>query len=114
MSYDEYWNGPAWLARVYRENYILRKRDEEWARWRQGIYIFNALLAVAPVIRPFTKDAKPGKYLDEPLPITKKEAREREEARERAGYEKALARRRAESKLAQEQEAEKQEGIENG
>ena len=105
MSYDEFWNGPVWLAKSYREAYETRLRNEEWARHRQGAYIYHAILCAAPVIKPFVKDAKPGKYPDEPWPLTQQEADERERQREIAGYEKALAQRRAEIEARKQKEA---------
>ena len=105
MSYDEYWHGPAWLCAAYREAHEMRMKREEWARYRQGAYIFEALLDAAPVIKPFVKDAKPGKYPDEPWPLTQQEADERERQREIAGYEKALAQRRAEIEARKQKEA---------
>lgn len=110
MSYNEYWRGPAWLCAVYREAYDMRMKREEWARHRQGMYFFNALMCAAPVIKPFVKDAKPGKYPEEPWPVTKKEADERERQREIAGYEMALARRRAEIEVRKQKEAIKDGG----
>lgn len=98
MSFEEYWNGPPWLAKVYREEYQQRQREAEWARWRQGLYVFNAIMCAAPVIKPFVKDAKPGKYPEEPFPITEKEAREQQERQEEEAYKKALEDRRAASK----------------
>ena len=98
MTYDEYWNGPAWLAQAYREAWDERQRREEWARWRQGMYIYNALLCVAPVIRAFAGDnVRPGEYPSEPYPMTDREVRECEEAREKANYEAYIARMEAAS-----------------
>ena len=116
MSYDEYWNGPCWLARAYREAHQMKQRQEEWARWRQAAYIFDALLCAAPIMKPFVKDAKPGKFPEEPWPLTQKEADERQEAKDRENYKKALAQRRAASDAEKKrrEEAKKQEVNGNG
>lgn len=117
MSYDEYWNGPVWLAKAYREAWDERQRREEWARWRQGLYVYNALLCVAPVLRAFGGDnVRALDYLSEPLPITEKEVREREEAREKANYEAYIARMEAASdrELKRRAEEAKKEAVENG
>ena len=106
MSYDEYWHGPVWLCAAYREAYDMRIKREEWARHRQGAYIYYALLCAAPVMRAFGKgEVKPGKYPDEPWPLTQHEADECERQREIAGYEKALAERKAEIARRKEMEA---------
>lgn len=97
MSYEEYWRGPAWLARAYREAFEIRRRREEWSRWRQGAYVYHVVMCAAPVIKPFVKDAKPGKYPDEPWPVSEEEARKQQERRDRENYEAYLARMNAQS-----------------
>lgn len=81
MSHAEYWLGEASLARDYREAFEMRQKREEWARWRQGAYFYDALLKVAPVMRAAFGSGKvePGKYPNEPWPLTEKEAKEMEE-----------------------------------
>lgn len=98
MTYDEFWNRNTTCHKAYREAYKLRIQQEEWARWRQGAYIYDVLLRVAPVLRPFAKGkVEPGKYPEEPYPLTEKEVKEREEAREKANYEAYIARMEAAS-----------------
>jgi hypothetical protein len=113
MSYEEYWQGPAWLARAYREAFEIKRKQEEWARWRQGAYVFNAIMCAAPIIKPFVKDAKPGNYPDEPWPITEAEAREQEERREKENYERYLAKMNADSEreLKRRREAAKKQEV---
>lgn len=98
MTYDEFWYGCPSLVRDYRKAYEIKRHNEEWARWRSGAYFFCALLKAAPVLRAFGKgDVKPGEYPAEPWPLTEKEAREREEAREKEKYERYLAKMNADS-----------------
>ena len=113
MSYEEYWQGPAWLARAYREAFEIKRKQEEWARWRQGAYVFNAIMCAAPIIKPFVKDAKPGNYPDEPWPITEAEAREQEERRQKENYERYIAKMNADSEreLKRRREAAKKQGV---
>ena len=94
----------------------MKQRQEEWARWRQAAYIFNALLCASPMMKPFVKDAKPGKFPEEPWPLTQKEADERQRAKDIENYKKALAQRRAASdaELKRRAEAKKQEVSKNG
>ena len=48
--------------------------------WIQGAYIYKVLEAFAPILPAFPKkNAKAGDYLSEPLPLTDKEAKQREE-----------------------------------
>lgn len=62
MSSDEYWNGDARACRAYR-----RKREEELKLqdemlWRQGAYIYQALICVAPYFNSI-KPQKPEEYI---------------------------------------------------
>lgn len=117
MSYEEYWQGPAWLAKAYRDAFEIKRKQEEWARWRQGAYVFNAILCAAPVIKPFVKDAKPGNYPEEPWPLTEEEAREQQERAQRNAYQKMKEKLFSEAKAERERRkeaAKKQEVNGNG
>lgn len=100
MTYDEFWHGPAWLAQAYRQATEEKRRQEEWSRWRQAAYFYHALLDVAPVMRAsFSKQkVEPGKYPEEPWPITEREAQAREDQRLKEEYRRELARLREASK----------------
>ena len=92
MTYEQFWNGPAWLTHAYREAYRDKLRNEEWARWRQGAYFYDAMLCVAPIMRAFGKGkVEPGKYPNRPWPLTEKEAREQEAAEKRQRFERFMA-----------------------
>ena len=52
MTYDEFWRGDPTLVRDYRKARDIRMRQDEWARHRQGQYVFAALMAVDPTPRP--------------------------------------------------------------
>lgn len=111
MTYDEFWYGDPTLVRDYRRARDIKLRQEEWARHRQGEYFMAALIAIAPVIKPFVKDAKPGNYPEEPWPLTEKEAKEREIRKERENTLRFIKQLEAESernkkKMKAEKEAE--------
>lgn len=98
MTYDEFWEGPAWLVRSYRESAELKRAQKNWEMWMQAAYIYDTLLRVSPVFRPFGKgEVKPADFMEAPYPLTEKEAREREEARERKNFFEYLARMEADS-----------------
>lgn len=98
MTYDEFWEGPAWLVRSYREAAELKRAQRNWEMWMQAAYIYDTLLRVSPVFRPFGKgEVKPADFMEAPYPLTEKEAREREEARERKNFFEYLARMEADS-----------------
>lgn len=93
MSYHDYWHMNTSAHKAYREAYEIRMKNDEWARHRQGLYFMQAL---AVALQGFSKSHEcKEKYPDEPWPITQKEADERQLQREKAGYELALAQRRA-------------------
>jgi len=97
MTYTEFWHSNTSVHYAYRKAYELRQAQTNWSLWMQGMYNFNALLCAAPVIRMTMGKGRvePGKYPDEPYPLTAKEAREREERRERENYERYIARMNA-------------------
>lgn len=108
MTADEYWNGSTSLVKSYREAHEMCMKREEWARWRQGLYVYNALLNAAPVIRTnFGKGkVEPGKYPEEPWPLTEKEAEERRQRDARERYYHMREKLMAEAKQARERRAE--------
>lgn len=89
MSADEFWHGSPIMAKIYREAWKLRLKKENRDMWLQGLYIYSALCAVSPVMHAFAKNGtKPIPYLDEPIPVTKEEIREKRERDARARYER--------------------------
>lgn len=94
MTYDEFWHGHPSLVQSYRRAWVLKREQRNWELWMQGAYIYDALLRVAPVMRAaFGKGrVEPGKYPEQPYPLSEKEARDREEAKRKAAFERALAR----------------------
>lgn len=111
MSWEEFWHGPSFLPQAYRKAQETKLRQEEWSRWRQGAYVYHALLDAAPVMRAsFSKQkVEPGKYPEEPWPITEKEAQMREEQRLKEEYRRELARLKEVSKRNTEQEGAKKD-----
>lgn len=79
MSYDEFWNKDVSLAWAYRRADQIKRERRNEELWLQGMYIYEALLDVAPVIRTtFSKTPpKPIEYRKKPYPLTK-EAAQRE------------------------------------
>lgn len=67
MSYDEYWYGDVYRARFYRKAYEIqvKRKDEEF--WMQGMYIYDALCRVSPILHAFSKSGtKPLPYPQQP------------------------------------------------
>ena len=70
MDYDLYWNSDPTLVKAYLESYKLKTKREqevlEWKMWKQGMYIYEALCDVSPVLHAFAKKGT------KPLPYSKK------------------------------------------
>lgn len=68
MSLDEYWYGDAYLVKFYRDAYKLKIRYDDVFMWKQGMYIYEALCDVSPILHAFSKNGtKPLPYRDKPL-----------------------------------------------
>lgn len=73
MTYKQYWHDDPLLLRSYlkAEEYRQIRRNNEF--WLQGLYVHIAIGDLVPVLNPFSKEHKARKYLDKPIPITRKE-----------------------------------------
>lgn len=93
MSYDEFWHCNTKVHKAYRLAWEQKKAYRNWEMWWQGGYIYEALLKVAPVMRAAFGKGKvePGKYSEEPYPLSNKEAEARREAHRRQKMERMLA-----------------------
>ena len=68
MTYDEFWNGDNEMPKMYRKAHQLKLREANQMAWLQGAYVYNAVGALAPALKAFSK-AKPQEYLDSPFPF---------------------------------------------
>lgn len=70
MTYDQFWRDDVTIAKDYLEAYkIKQKREDEinqWNIWKQGVYIYEALCDVSPILHAFAKKGT------KPLPFPKK------------------------------------------
>lgn len=89
MTYEQYWEGDPALAKFYRDAEELRNEKRNQDLWLQGMYIYDALCDVSPVLRAFAKKGtKPLPYPANPYPLTEKQRRREQEAKERKLAEK--------------------------
>ena len=65
-----------------------RKRKNE-ELWLQGMYIYEAIIDVAPALRPMG-GSSPTPYSKEPYPLTEEERKEREIRDEKLRFKKML------------------------
>ena len=83
MTPEQFWDGDPWLTRYYRkaDELSVERRNQEL--WLQGLYIYEALCDVAPILQAMAKKGtKPREYSKQPYSITenqrKREAIEQE------------------------------------
>ncbi len=103
MTADEYWNQDCTLTKYYLKAFEMRQKRKNEELWLQGLYVYEALGDVAPLLHAF---AKPGTtanpYPNKPYPRTAKEALEREIAEREARFEAARAKMKARANAEQE------------
>ena len=89
MTYEQYWDGDCTLVKYYRQAEELRNERRNQELWLQGMYIYEALCDVSPVLHAFAKKGtKPNPYSSRPYAISEKQIREEREERERKLAEK--------------------------
>lgn len=92
MSYDEFWHGDAYRAKFYREAYNIQIQHKDEEFWIQGMYIYDALCKVSPILHAFSKSGtKPLPYPDKPYMSTMKEQNDEEKKQKRIENERLIA-----------------------
>ena len=84
MTYEQYWDGDTEAHRAYLKAYKIQMADQNKMAWIQGLYVYEAIGALAPMLKAFAKGrARP--YVKEPFDLfaDEREAREEREAKER-------------------------------
>lgn len=70
MTYEQFWYGDPTIANMYLEAFKLKEQREaektKWITWEQGLYVYEAICDVAPVLRAFSKATKPLPYPERP------------------------------------------------
>lgn len=76
MSYELYWHGDPEAVRPYREADRLSMRRADRLAWVQGRYVYDAMGAMAPLFRTFSKRGA-RKYVEKPyMELADDEARQ--------------------------------------
>ena len=79
MTADLYWDDDCTYAKAYREADKLRWEKKNAELWIQGLYIYEALCDVSPVLRAFAKKGtRPQKYRSQPYDLFEKSAEQKE------------------------------------
>ena len=81
MTYDQYWRDDVTMPIIFRKAYRIKQEERKWQTWEEGVYTYEALCKVSPVLHAFAKNGtKPLPLSSEPHGIEKiRENREKEE-----------------------------------
>lgn len=85
MTYEQFWDGDPHLAKYYRQADEMRIERKNQELWLQGLYVYEALCDVAPILQAMAKKGtKARPYPEQPYSITEKQRRKEIEEKERA------------------------------
>ena len=89
MTYDQFWNDDASLVIYYRKANELAIERKNQELWLQGMYIYDALCDVAPILHSMAKTGtKARPYPEQPYTITEAQRKREREEQERRVAEK--------------------------
>ena len=91
MTYEQFWEGDPMLCKYYREAEELRNEKKNQELWLQGMYIYEAIADLSPILHAFAKKgAKAQPYPDAPYPITKKQRERIRVEKEKKTFDKGM------------------------
>ena len=80
MTYEQFWYDDVELTKYYLKAFELKEKREaeknKWARWEQGLYVYEAICYASPILRAFSKATKPLPYPRKPYGFEEKEKKE--------------------------------------
>jgi len=75
MTYEQFWYGDVSMPKYYQKAFEIKEKRKakktKWTIWEQGLYIYEALCNVSPILRAFSKARKPLPYTSKPYNIDK-------------------------------------------
>ena len=91
MTEEQYWDSDCCLVKFYREAEEIRRERFNQEAWLQGMYIYDALARIAPILHAFAKKGtKAQPYVAEAYPIGKKKMEDAQLKKERAKSQKGV------------------------
>ena len=85
MTSEQFWDGDPHLAKYYRQADEMRVERKNQELWLQGLYIYEALCDVAPILQAMAKKGtKARPYPEQPYSITEKQRKRELEEKERS------------------------------
>ena len=90
MTYEQFWDGDPMLAKYYRQAEEIRNDRRNQELWLQGMYVYEAICDIAPILQAFAKKGtKAHPYPERPYAITEKQRKREAEEKERLNALKA-------------------------
>lgn len=82
MTYKEFWEDDPTMTKQYLEAFKIKQKNEiknkEWEIWKQGMYVYEALIDVSPILHAFSKAKKPLPYPEKPYGLEEDEEEEKD------------------------------------
>lgn len=89
MTYDQFWNDDPSLVMYYRKAQELVTERKNQELWLQGLYVYEALCDVSPILHAMAKKGtKARPYPEQPYSITAAQRKREKEENERRVAEK--------------------------
>lgn len=83
MTPYQFWEEDVELFNRYYGAEMIRQRKRNNEIWLQGLYIYNAIGCLAPILNMGSKDHKAKPYMSKPIPITEEEIEEHQLEKEK-------------------------------
>lgn len=91
MTEEQYWDKDCLLVKYYREAEDLRNEKMNQQAWLQGMYFYDALSRVSPILHAYAKKGtKAQPYVEKAYPISKKSAKEEKDKQEQLNSQKGV------------------------
>lgn len=86
MTYKEFWEEDPTMTKQYLEAFNMKQKREiknkEWEMWKQGMYVYEALIDVSPILHAFSKAKKPLPYPEKPYGLEEDKIEKDEKTKE--------------------------------
>lgn len=91
MTEEQYWDKDCCLVKYYRQAEEIRKERFNQEAWLQGMYFYDALARISPLLHAFAKKGtKAQPYVAEAYPINKQMEKDTKTKKERLQSQKGL------------------------
>lgn len=100
MSYEQFWEQDSGLVKYYRKAHEIRLEEQNRAAWLQGMYVYEAIADIAPILHAFArKGTKARKYSEKPYEFKKPEPKSKKARLDRANQEAKAQMEKIRSKM---------------